>query len=181
MAIAINLLKDKFTLSEKEYQREKMYLQYAVVLFVIIFVVTIALALVSFFFSSRLATIEDEIARGTNELASYTEANAQQVYLKSRLQLITAFLDDRTITREAMQRIFSISIPGVVISGLGFESDNTVSVQMTADSASSLTAAIETLSQPTEFFTQVVSRGISRLTDGGYQVQVLLTIPRSGT
>lgn len=179
MAISINLLKDKYALSEKDYQREKQYLHYGVVLFVAVTVVTLSLGLWTLFLSNKLAGIENSIAASTAELASLTDANAEQLYLKSRLQLITSFLDNRTIEREALQKIFSMSIPGVVISAVGFESDRSLLVQMTATDAQALARTLSTFSESTNFFVQVVGRGVTKAQDGSYQMQVVLTVPGS--
>lgn len=178
MAIAINLLKDKYALSEEDFQKEKKFLQYSVVFFVVVTVVTSALGLWTIFLANRLSGIETRIAVATKELASLTDASAEQLYLKSRLQLITSFLDNRSVEREALQKIFSTSIPGVVVSGVKFESDSTILVQLTATDAETFSNAITSFGKSSNFFTQVVNRGVTKGQDGTYQVQLLLTIPR---
>lgn len=178
MAIAINLLKDKYSLSEKDYQKEKQYLQYSAVMFAFIFVVSTSMGLWSLFLSRRLSLAEADISRATAELANLADANAQQIYLKSRLNLITSFLSGRSVEREAMQKVFSIDIPGVVVSGAGFEGENTIRMQLTASNVESFAQAVDYLSKSSSFFTQVVSSGISRTQDSKYQMQILLTIPK---
>ena len=179
MALSVNLLKDKYTLSEKDYQQEKQYLQYAVVVFTFVFVITSALGLWSLFLSRRLSLVESDISRMTSQLTNLADASAQQIYLKSRLNLITAFLTGRSVEREAIQKVFSFSLPGVVVSGAGFEGENAIKVQLSAASVESLSGAIEYLSTSTSFFTQVVNLGISRGVEGEYQMQLLLTIPKT--
>lgn len=177
MALSINLLKDKYALSEKDYQKEKRYLYYGVVAFVGATVVTLALGLWSIFLAGKLGKIETTITQATAELAGLTEANAEQVYLKSRLELITKFLDNRAVEREALQKVFSLSIPGVVVASVGFEDKGTLMVQMTASDVEALTQAIATFGESTDFFVQVVGRGVTKSQDGSYQVQISLTLP----
>lgn len=179
MAIAVNLLNDRHALSEKDYQTERKLLQYAVIFFTLVVVVILAIGLLIMFYTTKLNVIEGDISRGTKELSALTDASAQQIYLKNRLQLITSFLDGRSVDREAMQRIFNINIPGVVVSSVSFESDKVLAVQLTAQDSTSLEESIKLLSAPTSFFTQVISRGISRNTEGKYQLMVSLSLPRS--
>lgn len=180
MAISINLLKDKHALTEKQYQLEKLYLRYSVVALVIMVVLTLALSSWALFLSLKLKGVEDKITNSTKELANLTEANAEQLYLKSRLVLITSFLDNRSVQREALQKIFSQTIPGVVVSAVGFEGDNKLAVQMTADNANSLGEVLLVYGKSTDFFVQTVGRGITKGQDGSYQLQLSLTIPKEG-
>lgn len=178
MAIAVNLLNDKHTLSESDYQHERKILQYSAMFFTVVVIVTMVVGIFSLFLTNKLNMIEDDIARGTNELKDLTVASAQQIYLKNRLQLITAFLDGRSVDREAMQRVFSFNIPGVVVSSVGFVNETTLGIQLTAETSAALTDALDSISAPSSFFTQVVSKGVSRAVDGSYQMQILLTVPR---
>jgi len=174
----INLLKNRHTISEKDYKREESLFRYAIVSFAGIVVVTMALGIWQFVLSSKLGEIEDGIIQATEELAGLAEANAQQLYLKSRLKLITSYLEDRSVTRQALEQVFSYSIPGVVVTGMGFESDKVMLVQLTAENALDLGAAVDFLSNDETFFLQAVSRGVTRSKEGSYHMEVLLTIPK---
>lgn len=178
MAVTINLLKNRHTLSEAEYQRERNFYRYAMLSLVMVMVVTVAISIWQLVLSRELASLESSIGASTKELAGLSSANAKQIYLKSRLKLITAFLDDRSVARQALQRIFSINIPGVSVSGASFESESVLSVQATANDVLSLSQLIDYLTNDNDFFLQIVSRGITRLPDGKYQMDVSLTIPK---
>lgn len=175
--LGINLLKRRHTLSEREYQREQDLYRYSLIGFIMIVVLTLSLVTYQLFLTSRLKSIEMAIAQATKELVGYTDANAKQIYLKSRLKLITSFLDARSVSREALQNIFSIVIPGVVLSGVSFESNNLILVKFVADNVLVLSQLLDYLSQEEGFFVQTVSRGITRASAGEYQLQVELTIP----
>lgn len=177
MAIAVNLLKNRRTLSEKEYQREQQFLRIAVLSLVIVMFITIALSIWNYLLSSRLTSIEAAITKSSKEMQNLTDANAQQVYLKSRLKLITAFLDDRTVSRESIQRVFSLNIPGATITSTTFLTDNVIAIQVSSNSVAVLNKVIAYYQSDSSYFMQVVSRGISRGKDGSYDLQLELTVP----
>lgn len=178
MVVTINLIKNRHTLSEVEYQRERKYYRYATIGLVVAVVVTVAVSIWQFVLTRELKGLEESIGNSTKELAGLADANAKQIYLKSRLKLITSFLDDRSVARQALQRVFSITIPGVSVSGANFESESVLSIQITASDVISLSQFLDYLTNDNDFFIQSVSRGISRLQDGKYQMNVSLTIPK---
>lgn len=175
--LSINLLKNRHTLSEREYQREQEMYKYSLIGLVVAVVVTLAVVSYQLILAGKLKKIEATIATATAQLAGYTDANAKQIYLKSRLKLISSFLDARSISREALQNVFSINIPGVVLSGVNFEADNVVSVNFTADDVLVMSGLLDYLQQDNGFFVQAVSEGITRSAEGKYQLQARLTIP----
>lgn len=179
MSIKINLLKNRHTLSEAEYQRELKYYKYSMIVAVAVVVITTAVSIWQFVLTRQLNSLEAKIGKSTQELLGLSEANAKQVYLKSRLKLITSFLNDRSIARQSLQRIFSIDIPGVSVSGARFESENVIHMQALAEDILAFTKLVDYFEQDSDFFIQVVSRGISRQQDGKYQMDLLLTIPKT--
>jgi cytoskeletal protein RodZ len=178
MAVAINLLKNRHTLSEAEYQKERKYYSYTVMLAVFAVVVTVAVSVWQFVLTRQFNSLEKSIAKSAQELVGLSQANAKQIYLKSRLKLITSFLDERSIARQSLQRVFSLAIPGVSIHGANFESDSVLNVQLVADDILALTELTNYFETDNEFFLQVVNRGITRQQDGKYQMDVSLTIPK---
>ncbi len=178
MPVKINLLKNRHTLSEVEYRREAAYFRYAVMAAVFVVIITVAVSVWQFILTRQLNSLESEISKSSKELAGLTSANAKQIYLKSRLKLISDFLDDRSVARQSLQKIFSLSIPGVTVSGVRFDSEGTIDLQATAKDIISLSGLIDYLESENDFFLQVVSRGITRMQDGQYQMDVSLTIPR---
>jgi hypothetical protein len=179
--VSVNLLKNHRTLSERDYLRERQMLRLSVLVMVVVVFISIALSIWNFLLSRRLLSIEEAISTASREMQGLTEANAQQIYLKSRLKLITTFLDERSISREALQSVFSLNIPGATISSAAFLSDSIIAVQVTARSASILNDVISYYQGDSSFFTQVVSRGVSRAKDGTYQLELELTIPKGGS
>lgn len=145
---------------------------------VVAVVITIAVVSWQVILSVRLKGIETEISSLTTELAGLADANAKQIYLKSRLKLIADFLDQRKVARQALQRVFSISSEGVIVSGATFESEQVMAVQFSAQDVFALERLLDLLGEDTGFYLQVVSKGISRVEDGGYQLDVLMTIPQ---
>jgi len=178
MPVNINLLKNRHTLSEADYQKERNYYKYSIVSMVVVVAVTLGVSIWQFVLTRQLNGIEEKITNSSKNLQNLSEASAMQIYLKSRLKLITAFLDEREVSRQALQRVFSVEIPGVIISGASFESDNVLKVQATATDALSLSQFVDYVSKGDEFFVQIISEGISRTQSGEYQMNLLLTIPK---
>lgn len=176
--LGINLLKNRRSLSEDEYLREHEIMRYSVVGVVMLVMVAVAALLFQLISARQLAGIESSIANATSRLAGYTEANAQQIYLKSRLKLLSTFLDEREVYRKSLQAIFSLAIPGVYVSGVSFEEDNVMKTEFTSDSVLSLEKVIDYLSEPGGFFVQASTKGVIRTNEGSYQVQAMLTIPK---
>lgn len=179
MSLKINLIKNRHTLSEKDYQKERAYFRYSLILSVVITVITVAVSLWQFLLTRELSQIEASITSSTQKLQGLAQANAKQIYLKSRLKLISGFLDDRAVSRQAIQKVFSIQIPDVSISGLTFESDNTLKVQATALNVQAFGQLIEYISKDSGFFLQILSQNVTRNDTGEYVMSMLLTIPKS--
>lgn len=179
MPIKINLIKNRHTLSEAEYQRERTYFRMSLIAMAIVTVITLAAALWQFVLTTQLNSIETSVGKSTKQLQGLSQASAKQIYLKSRLKLITAFLDDRSVARQSLQNVFSIQIPGVAITGASFESDNILKISASASNVIVLSHLVDYLSTDDGFFLQAVSRGISRSPDGSYQMDLALTIPKS--
>lgn len=176
--LGINLLKNRHSLSEKDYLREQEIFRYSLIGLVSMVVVSIAIVSYQFVLTNKLNRVEKGIKKSTSELMEYTEANAKQIYLKSRLQLISSFLEARSVSREAIENIFSLTIPGVTVSSMSFESDNVIKTQFTAKDVLVLESLVNYLSEDKGFFIQAVSEGISRTQEGEYQLQVMLTVPK---
>lgn len=173
----INLLKTRRVLSEKEYLAERGYLRISIVALLIVLFIVVAMASWNFILSNKLAQVEKGIATATKEMQNLTEANAQQLYLKSRLNLISGFLSDRSLSREALQQVLSINIPGVNIGGVSNVAENELEVKVDASDAFSLIEAVNYYKNDNKFFIQVVSKGITRDAEGKYQLSLILTIP----
>jgi cytoskeletal protein RodZ len=179
MAIKVNLIKNRHTLSEAEYQKESQYYRWSIIAVVMVVVVTLAVSLWNFVLTYQMDTLEKQITSSNKQMQSLTEASAKQIYLKSRLKLITSFLDERTVSRQALQKVFSIDIPGINITAASFEGDNTLAVQATAQNAQNLSDMAHYFSSDDGFFLQVVSKAVTRLEDGSYQMDLLLTLPKT--
>lgn len=176
--IQTNLLKNRYTLSEKDYQRERSFFKLSIIGTVVVTVVVIALSAWNLVLTSRLTGIDKSFTNSSKEMQGLVQASAQQVYLKSRLKLITSFLTNRTQARESLQKIFSTSISGTHISGVSFEDEVSIAVQYTSDSSFALNQLITYYQVDTGYFTQAVTRGITRSKDGSYQMSILLTLPK---
>ena len=105
----VNLLKNRRVLSEKDYLREKKFLQGSVIGLVLVVFITIAMALWNFVLSQKLKGIEEEITKASSQMQGLSDANAEQVYVKNRLSLIGNFLDDQAIARESLQSVLALS------------------------------------------------------------------------
>jgi len=176
--IKTNLLKNRHTLSEKEYEQERKYLRYSVVSLIIVVIVAVALGIWNFVLSQNLANIEKSITSTSKEMQGLVQASAQQIYLKSRLSLITSFLADKSLTRESLQKVLLTNIDGVHVSGVSFEGETILVVQYTANSAVSLEKLLTYYQADTGYFSQAVSRGLSRAKEGNYQMSIALTLPK---
>jgi hypothetical protein len=175
--IRTNLLKHRQTLSEKDYQREREILRWSVVTTIIVVVVVAALATWDFILSNQLTGIKTEIEHLNGRMQGLVTASAQQIYLKNRLKLVTGFLSDRSLVREGLQRVFSTNIPGTHIASVSFLTPIVMGLQVQADSVKTLNDALAYYQADAGYFTQVVSRGLSRSKDGSYQLFLELTLP----
>ena len=178
--IKVNLLKNRHSLSEKEYEQERRYLRYSVMGVISVVVMVVALSVWSLVLTRNLAGIEQSITAASKQMQGLVQASAQQVYLKSRLQLVTGFLNDKSLTRESLQKIFSTSIGGAHVGAVTFENDSVIDVQYVASNPGSLKNLVSYYENDTGYFIQAVSRGLSRSKDGSYQLTVALTLPKGG-
>lgn len=176
--IRTNLLKNRQTLSEKDYQKEKTYLKWSVIGSVVVVVIVVALSAWNLVLTSQLSGIEGAVTATSKEMQGLVQASAQQVYLKSRLKLVTGFLADRSLARESLQKIFTTTIEGVHVSGVAFEEESILGVNYVANSPYALNQVLSYYQTDTGYFTQVVSRGLSRSKDGTYQLSLALTLPK---
>ncbi len=178
--IRTNLLKNRRTLSEKEYQKERNFVRWATFVLVVVVVGVLALSIWNLVLTRKLTGIEGELTKSSKELQGLSAASAQQVYLKSRLKLVTGFLAERSVDRESLQNIFSANIDGAHVTGVSFESDSQITVSYIAKATSSLDRLLNYYTSDTGYFTQAVSTGITRSPEGSYQMTVLLTMPGRG-
>lgn len=176
--VRTNLLKYRHVLSEKDYQKEQNFLRLSISAMIIVVLVVIALSAWSYVLTGRLSKIEQSLTTTSKDLQNYSQASAQQIYLKSRLQLVTNFLENRSLTRESLQKILSTEFPGTHISSLDFKDETTLSVVYSMRDVASLDKLISYYSMDTSYYTQVVSNGLSRVRDGSYTLSLLLTLPK---
>ncbi len=155
-------------------------LRYAIFGIIVVVISIVSLSVWSLVLTKKLSGIETKLLGVTKDMQGLTQASAQQVYLKSRLKLVTGFLADRSLTRESLQKIFATSIAGTHVTGVGFEDENILNVQYTADSASVLSKLLSYYQGDTEYFTQAVSRGLTKNKDGTFLMNLALTLPKGG-
>ncbi len=179
--IHTNLLKHRQTLSEKDYLHEREALRWSVMGMIVVVVIVVSLAVWDLILSRQLSAIQAEVTGLNGQMQGLVTASAQQIYLKSRLKLVTGFLNDRSLVREALQRIFSTNIQGTHISGVSFLTPIVMNLQVQADSVTSLKSVVDYYEADSGYFTQVVSRGLSRSKDGSYQLSLELTLPTGTT
>lgn len=175
--VRTNLLKNKRILSEKDYQRERGYLRLAVIALITVVSLAVAISIWNFVLLRRLGGIEQKIVSTTKEMQGLVGASAQQVYLKSRLKLVTGFLAQRKVARESLEKVLSSSIPGTHISSVTFEGESRLKIEYGADSVVPLGKLLDYYQADTGYFVQVVSTGLSRTQDGSYQLSLLLSLP----
>lgn len=176
--VRTNLLKNRHTLSEKDYQRERNILKSSVITIVVVVVVVVAISVWNLVLTQKLSAIEKALTESSKQMQGLTLASAQQVYLKSRLNLVTGFLNERGVARESLQKVFSTDITGVHVGDLVFESDNVLAIEYQADSATALDRLVAYYERDTNYFTQVTTSGLARSKDGIYRMNVNLTLPK---
>jgi hypothetical protein len=141
--------------------------------------VVVAFSIWNLVLTNQLSNIDKSLTSTSKEMQGLVQASAQQVYLKSRLTLITGFLLNRTQARDSLQKVLSTNIPGTHVGGVTFESETVIGVQYVSNSLSSLDQLLKYYQEDTGgYFTQAVSRGLTRLKDGSYQMSVSLTLPK---
>lgn len=175
--IKINLLKNRPALSEREYQREHNVLRWSLVALVMIVLGVVALSLWKVVLVRNLTEVETEMAAASRDIQGLVQANASQIYLKSRLKLITAYLTERTVIRESLQKVLANDVAGTHVDGASFIEDNLLRIQVAAGTNEALEEALKYYQASGASFVQVVSRGITRSRDGQYQLTLDLTLP----
>lgn len=175
--VKTNLLKNRHTLSEKEYQGERDLLKKSIILILVVGVLVVAISIWNLVLTQKMSGIEKAFATTSKEMQGLTQASAQQVYLKSRLSLVTQFLNERSVARESLQKVFSTDLVGVHVGGVTFENSNELAIEYYANSSDSLDRLISYYENDTGYFTQVTTTGISRSKDGIYQMNVNLSLP----
>ena len=158
--VRTNLLKNRRTLSEKDYQKERSLLQKSVVGIVVAAVIVVSLSVWNLFLANKLSGIETAVTAASKELQGLSQASAQQIYLKSRLNLVTGFLGERTDARESLQKILAINVGGSHLSGLSFENESMLGVEYVSTNITALNDLLKYYQSDTGYFTQVVS-GVS--------------------
>ena len=136
--VRTNLLKNRRTLSEKDYQKERSLLQKSVVGIVVAAVIVVSLSVWNLFLANKLSGIETAVTAASKELQGLSQASAQQIYLKSRLNLVTGFLGERTDARESLQKILAINVGGSHLSGLSFENESMLGVEYVSTNITAL-------------------------------------------
>lgn len=176
--VRTNLLKNRPVLSEKDYQRERQLLKNSVVTMVVVVVIVVALSVWNLVLTQKMSKIEAAITASSKEMQGLTTASAQQIYLKSRLNLLTGFLNDRSVVRESMQKVFSTNIEGIHVGAVSFNTDNTLAINYVGNSASAMDKLISYYEADTGYFTQAITTGMTRSKEGSYQMDVVLSLPK---
>lgn len=176
--IRTNLLKHSSTLSEKDFLQEQALLRVATGAVVTAIIAVVVLSIWNYLVTGQLSQVEAEIVATTEEMQGLVLANTAQVYLKNRLSLVTNFLDEREVTREAMQKLLSTEIPGTHVAGVEFEGETILNVSYVSANSESLAALLKYYEEENQYFTQATSNGITRSKDGNYQVSLTLLIPK---
>ena len=133
MKLQVNLLKKSRVLSEKQYQLERKIFVTSIISFVTIICITIAVFAWQIFVTSSVKAIDKSIKNAESQLSTMQTATVQQLYAKSRLKLVSGLFAGRATTREALQRVLSLSLPGVTVSSIMFEQDDLLKISVTAD------------------------------------------------
>lgn len=175
--IKINLLKNRPTLSEGEYQRERKAMWYSIMGLIVVAILVVSMSVWSVVLSSRASRIERTITQSSKEIQNLVEANANQVYLKGRLQLITDYLQKRSRVRQALEHILANEVEGTHVNSVAFIEENVIRLQLEADDNLVLNEVLAYYQRENGYFTQVVSRGVTRSREGTYQLTLEMTIP----
>ncbi len=178
--LKINFLKKRRAISEKEYLRERKLFVISLTGFLGLFVVMLVLFGLQFFNLWQIKKTKAKLDKAESKLAGLKEVSARQLYLRSRLDIVKDFLNSRVKSREAIEKIFSLDIPGVVVANVTFVDEQDIMASLEANSVIALSRAFEWFKE-SNFFIQVVNKGVSKLVNGSYTAQLILTIPREGT
>lgn len=178
MVLNVNLLKRKRSISEKQYQLENKFFRYSLVFVFVVIAITVSLFVWQFATSRSLVVVQSELTQAEARLEGLKDASVRQLYLKSRLKLIEAYFGDSVASRDALQNLYSLDLPGVVIVNASFESETLLSINVQADSVITLENVFLYFQETDAFFTQAVNGGVIRVEDGTYTMKVDLTVPQ---
>ena len=92
--------------------------------------------------------------------------------------MVTGFLSERSTTRESLQKVLSTEVVGSHVAGLTFEDDLVLGVDYVSDNITTLDDLLKFYQADTNYYTQVVSKGISRAKDGTYKLSLSLSLPK---
>lgn len=176
--VRTNLLKNRRTLSEKDYQREKQILNKALIALGSVIVVVVGISIWNLIVTQKLSKIEDGLTQASKQMQGLVDASAKQVYLKARLQLVTKFLADRTVARESLEKVFSTAFAGVHVTAVGFVGTSAIEVTYISDNVAALSDLLKYYEADTGYFVQATSKGITRTKDGSYSIILVLKLPQ---
>ena len=178
--LQINLLKSHRVLSEKDYIKEYSIFKLAIVSLIVAIIVVLSLGAWNWIVTRELLDVEKAITAASNQIKGLAKANAEHVYVKSRLNLVNKFMDEQEITRESLQQVLSIQIPGLAVGGIIFEDDKTIKLTMIARDQVALSQAIDHYKKNEQYFSQVSVESLSRDANGRYEMTVKLLMPQTG-
>lgn len=181
MALRVNLLKRRRRITEKQYQLENKLFRYSVVFVFVVIAITTSLYAWQFITSRKLISVQAEFSQAEARLEGLQDASIRQLYLKNRLELIDVYFGDSVASREALQNLFSLDLPGVNILNASFESETQLSIRLQADTVLALESVFLYFQETDTFFTQAVNTGVNRLDDSTYTMQVELTVPKGSS
>ncbi len=92
--------------------------------------------------------------------------------------MVTGFLSSRAESRQSLEKVLSTDIPGTHISTLAFEDEQTLAVAYEASSSADLNKLLSYYEADNGYFTQVVSRGITKLEGAIYSINMTLKLPK---
>lgn len=178
--VKINLLKKRRGITESQYIAERRaFIASVIVILVVVLIATVFFVL-QILSSRQLDNVEADISAVEEKLIGLNDASIRQLYLKNRLDMVSMFFDSRVEDREALQQVFSLDMPGVVITGASFESEDTVALQLTADSVLALDSAYLYFENEDTYFVESINRGITKNEDNTYTMRLDLTLPTGG-
>ncbi len=175
--LRINLLKKKRAISEAEYLKEKKIFVISLTLFLGLFLIMCVFFGLQMFELWQLKKTKTQIEKAEMRLSDLKVITQNQLYLRSRLDLVEDFLNSRVKGREAIERVFSLKIPGVVVANVSFADNQILKLRLNAVSVIALEETFNWFKHD-DFFLQVVNRGVSKLENGHYTMQLELTMPK---
>ncbi len=175
--LEINLLKTRRAISEKEYLRERKMFVISLTTFLSLFLIMSVFFGLQMFELWQVKKTKTQVNKAEARLADLNIVTQNQLYLRSRLDLVRDFLKTRVRGREAVERVFSLNVPGVVVASVSFGDKQILRVRLNAVSVIALDETFRWLKSD-DFFLQVINRGVSKLENGEYTMQLELTMPQ---